>query len=467
MMPRSLAMRLLLAALGGLYLASALISAVALWVWPWSSQDFASISMVSHAETIEEQLHFDASGHLQPLAFSQQLETVYDAMSKDLAYQFLDEDGHELYASPSGPALEVLRNQSYMTTVKPVMQQHMIDAAGMGMYLQTKILQSGNGPRYVLRLLRSQRMDSLLRHHKSKSFMASMLIAVVLAQLVFIAVVVYIGRRLVRPLREVSAAAASITPRNLRTRLQAQGLPLELRPLIEAFNHALERLEQGYQSQQDFLAAAAHELKTPLALFRAEIEVGKQDPSQLLKDVDLMARQVHQLLHLAEVSEARNYCFEVLDMKEVVCEVRDYMERYAFQHNVALDLIVPDAAVKLRFDRGAVFVLIRNLVENGIEHAEPSSSVHITLRSSSLSVKNRGAQIPIAEQSQLYTRFCRGSTRRTDGSEGAGLGLAICHEIATAHEWDLSLQQNASWPGVGFSLRWSRSASIVSLPTEK
>jgi two-component system sensor histidine kinase QseC len=137
--------------------------------------------------------------------------------------------------------------------------------------------------------------------------------------------------------------------------------------------------------------------------------------------------------------------------------VRDYMERYALQHNVALNLIMPDEPVRLRFDRGAVFVLIRNLVENGIEHALASSNVQIILRSSSLSVKNLGAQIPSAEQSQLYTRFRRGSVRRTDGSEGAGLGLAICNEIAIAHEWDLSLQQDASWPGVGFSLRWWRS----------
>ncbi|MGN6528129.1 MAG: histidine kinase dimerization/phospho-acceptor domain-containing protein [Burkholderiaceae bacterium] len=115
---------------------------------------------------------------------------------------------------------------------------------------------------------------------------------------------------LLRPLREGSRAAARIDPRNLAARLDVGCMPRELLPLITAFNAALDRLETGYRTQQEFLAAAAHELKTPLALIRGQVELSDScERETLLRDIDLMARQVHQLLHLAEASEVTNYSF--------------------------------------------------------------------------------------------------------------------------------------------------------------
>lgn len=455
-MPRSLAMRLLLAALGALYLTGALVCAVVLWAWPWSSQNFAQQSMASHFELIREHLRFDPQGRLLALEPSHKLDTVYDALSKDLAYQVLDAQGRELLASPPGPALEALRRRSADHPTGDSPQRYAISAGGVAMYLLAQPLQVAQGPRYDVRLVRSDRMESLLRQYDSESFLTTLLVAIGVSQIVFIGVVIYTVRRLMRPLRQASATAASISPRNLRTRLQPEGLPSELQPLIGAFNHALERLEQGYQTQQDFLAAAAHELKTPLALFRAELEVGTADRGRLLKDVDLMARQVHQLLHLAEVSESRNYHFEIQDISQVVCEVHDYMERYARRHRIVLAVNHrPETPVRLPLDRGAVFVLIRNLVENAIEHATPASTVTLALTAALLEVRNLGQPIPAAEQTQLYARFRRGSTRRTDGTQGAGLGLSICHEIATAHEWTLSLLDEPGWDGTVFAVRWT------------
>ena len=283
------------------------------------------------------------------------------------------------------------------------------------MYLLEQSMRTPDGSRYAIRLVRSDRMESLLREYDSESFLTTLLVAIGLAQVVFVAVVIGTVRRLVSPLRKASAIAASIGPRNLRARLQPEGLPSELQPLIAAFNHALERLEKGYSVQQEFLAAAAHELKTPLALFRAELEVGSENRLQLLKDVDLMARQVHQLLHLAEVSESRNYHFETQDIARVAFEVHDFMNRHARRHNVALDLRTPETPVWLQLDRGAVFVLIRNLVENAIEHAHPASTVTVELTSTGLEVRNLGPAVTDEEKARLYTRFWRGNSRMAAG----------------------------------------------------
>ena len=97
-------------------------------------------------------------------------------------------------------------------------------------------------------------------------------------------------------------------------------MPTEISPLVDSFNRVLERLERGYRLQQEFLANAAHELKTPLALIRAQIElpVEIEDRESLLSDVEHMTRQVQQLLLLAEASERQNYNFAPVDVQDVV-----------------------------------------------------------------------------------------------------------------------------------------------------
>src|ERR1700739_2460099 len=98
------------------------------------------------------------------------------------------------------------------------------------------------------------------------------------------------------PARWAPDTSPRMSLRSLETRLSEAAMPRELRPLIRAFNEALDRLQQGYRVQQEFLASAAHELKTPLALIRGQVELSDSpDRDLLLGDIDRMARQVAQL----------------------------------------------------------------------------------------------------------------------------------------------------------------------------
>jgi signal transduction histidine kinase len=237
------------------------------------------------------------------------------------------------------------------------------------------------------------------------------------------------------PLRRASDAASRIAPRNLETRLSEAAMPRELRPLIRAFNAALDRLQLGYRVQQEFLAAAAHELKTPLALMRGQVELSESaDRELLLADVDRMARQVHQLLHLAEVSEARNYQMAALDLGAVADEAVAFLRRLAQRGHVHLELRLAEALEMRRADHGAVFVLLKNLIENAIQHSPAGAVVTIDVRATGITVRDEGEGIAPEHLPELFKRFWRGAARR---DTGAGLGLAICQEIALAHGWSL------------------------------
>lgn len=244
-------------------------------------------------------------------------------------------------------------------------------------------------------------------------------------------------RYALKPVRRVSEAAAEISPRSLHARLPTQAVPSEIAPLVESFNRVLERVEQGYRIQQEFLATAAHELKTPLALVRAQIELSPQSAQRdvLLGDVEHMSRQVQQLLHLAEASEVQNYRPTAVDMHEVVCQAASFLQRMADAANVRFELPEQSMGVCWMADRGALFTLVKNLLENAIQHTPAGSLVRAEVDATSLAIRDWGRGVAEDQVSVIFARFWRGPHRR---DQGAGLGLAICQEIAQAHGWTLT-----------------------------
>jgi signal transduction histidine kinase len=239
---------------------------------------------------------------------------------------------------------------------------------------------------------------------------------------------------MLKPLSVLSAEAQRITPQTLDGRLKAEGVPSELQPLVQAFNSALDRLQQGFRTQQEFLANAAHELKTPLALIRAQVEMSglQQQQPHLIQDVDRMARQVQQLLLLAEASEVCNYRVEQLDPYAVFEEACQYLRRVADAAGVQVSLLKDENLSQWHADRGALFTLLKNLLENAIQHSPRNTVVAVNLRATGFTVEDNGPGVTADQLQMLFIRFWRGANRR---DEGAGLGLSICQEIVTAHGW--------------------------------
>lgn len=222
-------------------------------------------------------------------------------------------------------------------------------------------------------------------------------------------------------------------------------------PLIYSFNQTLDRLETAFKAQQAFLAKAAHELKTPLTLIRAEVELFEGDiPFQehLLAHINHLSRHVQQLLILAEVSEPLGYKPVGVNVNEAVQDTIAYLEKIAMEADVDIAINSKHDTIIWRADRGAFFTLLKNIIENAIQHAPPGTPVFIDIDCDKISVRDFGPGVTHEQLDVLFIPFWRGAHRR---DQGAGLGLAICQEIANAHGWTI-VAENAL-PGLMITVR--------------
>ena len=382
---------------------------------------------------IRQRLRFDATGILQnQVPVVSDWSWIFRDFASDVKYRVLDRSGRVILSSnedrnPLTPMGQNLDSTPDAVTSTP-------DGTLM---VRTERMRRGTQI-YYIQVGGTQRL-SAFAHALTTTIRVSDAFRWAIASVVLVTIATYFTlRRVLRPLRETSAAASRIDAHHLSRRLSTRGLPTEFLPVITAFNLTLDRLEKGYQVQRAFLADAAHELKTPLALIRAQIDLGDiTDRQGLLQDIDRMARQVNQLLHLAEASETQNYVFEPVNVAALTEDVSDYLRRLAGRHQVYVDIRTAPEATSVAADRGAMFMLLKNLVENAIQHSPAGGVVTVRIDSDHLSVCDEGPGIAADELPQLFKRFWRGPTRR---NEGAGLGLSICLEIAAAHHWQLSAQ---------------------------
>lgn len=381
------------------------------------------------AELLAEHLRLDAQG--RAIGFDPRViePWILTSLADEMQVRIVDEAGSVLYTNGEARPLG-----SASASGLPAQASVAIEHAGVAMHLATRIIDV-QGRRLAVQAAASERFVGFLR----KSFGAPGMRRGVLAMsaaflLVFLVSFQWLLRRSLRPLHAASAAAQRITPSALAERLDAAAQPAEIRPLVEAFNQALDRLQQGFEAQQRFLASAAHELKTPLALIRAQVELGRRDEARgpLLADIDRMARQVQQLLLLAETSEPLNYQVATIDPRPILEEVCDVMNRVAGRRAVQVELHAEQGLHTWQADRGALFTLAKNLLENAIQHSRQGSAVQLLAGQGGFRVTDQGTGIAAPDLPRIFDRFWRGADRR---DEGAGLGLSICAAIAEAHGW--------------------------------
>jgi signal transduction histidine kinase len=251
--------------------------------------------------------------------------------------------------------------------------------------------------------------------------------------LLLLVIDVLIFRRAMQPIVAASALAEEIGPDHTELRLPQAGMPREVLPLVRAVNDALDRLDAGYRAQREFTADAAHELRTPLAILRTQIDMMEdlEAAEPLRHDVESMSRLVNQLLEISELDTLVLAEDEHADLAQISTEVAAFLAPLALSQRKTIAVTGARRPVRVRGNGDALVRAVRNLVENALAHTSPGTTVEIAVASDGvIRVMDRGPGVPRADREHIFQRFWRRDRRR---GGNAGLGLAIVARIAAMH----------------------------------
>jgi signal transduction histidine kinase len=249
-----------------------------------------------------------------------------------------------------------------------------------------------------------------------------------------------VGRAL-RPVEAIRAQVADFSSRDLSRRVPEPSVDDEVGRLATTMNVMLDRLQRFAERQRAFVADASHELQSPIASSRAELEVAVGHPAttdwpataaDLLDDNQRMENLVRDLLFLARADDpATGTAHAPVDLDDVVLTEVERIRSRARSHIVASSV----SAVEVSGSADQLGRVIRNLLENADRHAESRITVelHGSDHTAVIVVADDGAGVPAADRERIFERFTRLDDSRSRATGGAGLGLAIAKEIVEAH----------------------------------
>jgi len=244
--------------------------------------------------------------------------------------------------------------------------------------------------------------------------------------------------RALRPVEAIRAEVAGISGQALDRRVPVPPADDEIRRLAVTMNDMLDRLDDAHRRQRDFVADASHELQSPVAAIRTQLEVALAHPdgtdwrglaNDLLSDCGQMERLVHDLLFLARdgVAPAAT-TLSLLDLDDLVFEE---CARARTMTTVRIETGGVSAA-PVRGSADELRRLVRNLLENAVRHARSQVRVGLTQSAglTRLDISDDGPGVPPSERERIFDRFYRGDDSRSRESGGTGLGLPIARAIA-------------------------------------
>ncbi|OPY96879.1 two-component sensor histidine kinase [Bradyrhizobium sacchari] len=240
-----------------------------------------------------------------------------------------------------------------------------------------------------------------------------------------------IVRRAFRGLDSAADEARRIDIHQRGARLPVDRIPLEVMPLVTAINDALGRLDQGYARHKRFVADAAHELRTPIAILNTRLESLSPGPdkTRLLEDTARLATLAEQLLDIQRLDRC-GHPFTRVNLAAVAQSVAADLAPLAIAAGYELALDEPGTPIETIGDAAALERALTNLVQNAIQHGPRRGTIGIRVgKPASIEVTDEGAGIPADQREQIFEPFYR----LTPLDRGAGLGLNMVREIVQLH----------------------------------
>lgn len=355
-----------------------------------------------------------------------------------------NDSGQELYRSERSPLIDL--DHSLLTKVRATGEIHFrskdFEVLGFEYHNQNRryTLLAAATDVYGLNALRNLRNIILV------TFLSAMTLVSIVGWL-------YAGKMVV-PIAKIVNRVDKITEANLSERLDDGGRKDELGKLAQTFNRMLERLQSAFFSQKNFIANASHEIKTPLTLMSAEIDVtllqdrDKEYYVKVLRSVldglKGLNRLSTQLLFLAQASvERTDRNFSLIRIDDILWEVKEDLLK-AFPHyviNIHFDLGLSDASFLMEGDEQLMKVAMFNLMDNGCKYSD-DNTVNITLKDAqrnhiTIDFINHGESIDAADMEKIFAPFFR---RNKKNVKGFGIGLSLVMGVVRLHGGEISVQ---------------------------
>jgi signal transduction histidine kinase len=293
----------------------------------------------------------------------------------------------------------------------------------------------------------------------------------------------WLAGRATRPLARIITTAARLRPSHMEERLPIRGTLDELDQLSLTINHFLDLLGDYLERHRDFVANAAHELRSPLAAVQSSVEVTLNSDRTVAEYKDLLCEVadqceqlrvlVNQLLLLAETDAAR-FPVEKRPVRydRLVEKSVDMFRGAAEEWGIQLGADLP-AGITIYGDADRLRQVVNNLIDNSLKFTSRGGQVQITLRRDFLEnqvvmeVTDTGIGISTTDLPHVFERFYRGdkSRQRENSTYGNGLGLSICQSIVTAHGGTIGVESTRG-RGTTFTVRLPMSPVDADLPPE-
>jgi heavy metal sensor kinase len=316
--------------------------------------------------------------------------------------------------------------------------------------ISNSVRTAANGQAYLLQVgVSLAPTDAALRRYRDL-----LLSWVPVALVVAIAFSWWLSRFALLPLSRVAAAAGAINVQTLERRLPGRGAGDELDRVVEAFNGTLGRLEHSVAEMRQFSAALAHELRTPLAALRGEIELSCRTPgtspaqrdrcASQLEEIDKLTRLIDQILTLARAESGQiRLNTAPVNLTDLAALLVEQLEPIAAARSIELRC-VPSDAVVVNGDAGWLQRLLLNLVDNALKFTNANGRVVLRVtregNDARVEVQDTGVGLSPADAQRVFERFFRADPARSSSTEGAGLGLSLVRWIAAQHHGTVAVQ---------------------------
>jgi signal transduction histidine kinase len=402
--------------------------------------------------------------HEDPTELRDAITAAYDVSHGNKWLQIVDENGNWIYRSPHVAAV-------YPTLIQP---QQVPEAGSYFNYTAESIR-----VRALIKPIRvhgvSYTVQTGLTLSKTlailSSFRIQLFLMTALGLLCSSLAGYFMSRKALTPIAAIANEAQRINDKNLNIRLPDLQTHDELAALSNTLNQMLTRIESGYQSVRSFTANAAHELRSPVALLRAETEVALAFPrdanyyretcERVLHNSVQMTRLIDQLLSLARADAGVEVLhLEPVNLPDLLDEVAgEWTERFA-EAQIQFVCNLNPTEFWIEADYIALKRLLNILLENAWRYTPSERSVTLTLCEQTQSIKSRIAEIGIADtgigistenQTKIFQRFSRFAQPLHGEFAGSGLGLVLAQWIAKRHGSAIQLQSSPD-RGSRFSL---------------